>query len=132
MSSYVLIKDYNPAYRYWIRGYLKQKKIMGEREYSWNEAQQISMDMATRGVDDTFFRSYFWFWRDHPEHPPDYFDLIHMALPIYKDWKPDLVALAQLNLEARKRGQRIIFTIEDAARSEERRVGKECSAERRR
>ena len=116
MSSYVLIKDYNPAYRYWIRAYLKQKKIMGEREYSWKEAQQISMDMAARGVDDTFFRSYFWFWRDHPEHPPDYFDLVHMALTIYKDGKPDLAALAQLDLEARKRGQRIVFTIEDAAR----------------
>ena len=116
MSDYILIKDYNPAYRYWIRAYLKQKKIMGEREYSWKEAQQISMDMSARGVDDVFFRDYFWSWRDHPEHPPDYFDLLRKALPISKDGKPDLAALAQLDLEARKRGQRVIFTIEDAAK----------------
>ena len=115
MSDYVLIKDYNPAYRYWIRAYLKQKKIMGEREYSWKEAQQISMDMAARGVDDVFFRSYFWSWRNHPEHPPDYFDLLRRALPTYENEKLNLAAIAQLDKEARTRNQRILFTIEDAA-----------------
>jgi len=39
-----------------------------------------------------------------------------MALPIYKDEKPDLAALTQLDMEAKSRGQRILFTVEDAAK----------------
>jgi hypothetical protein len=115
-DSFVLIKDYNPAYDFWIRAHLKQKRIMGDREYSWKETQQISMDMSARGVEDKFFRSFFWFWRDHPEHLPDYFDLMHMIFPsIFKDAKTDLVLLGQLDREARGRGQRLLFTVEDAA-----------------
>ncbi len=116
MSDYLLIKDYNLAYRFWIRALLKQKRIMGDREYSLKEAEQMSLDMAARGVDDIFFRRYYWAWRDHPEHPPDYFSLLQMVLPIYKDGKPDLVVLAQLDSEAKERGQRIIFTAGDAAK----------------
>jgi hypothetical protein len=89
---------------------------MGDREYSWKEAQQISMDMAARGVKDDFFQHYFWAWRDHPEHPPDYFRLLGEALPIYKEKRPDLAAIAQLDKEARTRGQRILLSIEDAAK----------------
>lgn len=116
MRNYVLIRDYNPAYRYWIRAHLKQKRIVGDREYSWKEAQQISMDMAARGVKDEFFKRYFGGWGNHPEHPPDYFDLLCMTLPIYKDEKLDFAAIAQLDSEARKRDQRILFTAEDAAK----------------
>ena len=115
MTNFVLIKGYNPAYRYWIRAQLKQKRIMGEREYSLKEAEQISMDMAARGVDDVFFRRYYWAWREHPEHPPDYFSLLRMVLPIYEDGKPNLATITQLDREARTRNQRILLTIEDAA-----------------
>lgn len=116
MRNYVLVKDYNPAYRYWIRAYLKQKRIMGNREYSWKEAQQISMDMAARGVKDEVFKSYFGAWRNHPEHPPDYFHLLCMAAPVYKDEKVDLAVVVQLDAKARKRGEKILFTVEDAAK----------------
>ncbi len=116
MSNYVLIKDYNPAYRYWIRALLKKKRLMGDREYSWKEAQQIIMDMDARGVKDDFFQHYFWDWRDHPDYPPDYFDLLREVLPIYKDERPDLAALTKLDEEARERGQRILLGVEDAAK----------------
>jgi hypothetical protein len=116
VSDYTLIKDYNPAYRYWIRALLKKKRLMGDREYSWKEAQHISMDMAARGVKDDFFMHYFWAWRDHPEHPPDYFSILGEALPIHKEERPDLAAIAQLDKEARTRGQRILLGIEDAAK----------------
>ncbi len=116
MRNYVLIKDYNPSYRYWIRAHLKQKKIMGDREYSLKEAQQISMDMAARGVKDEFFKSYFWAWREHPDHQPDYFDLLRLALPLEKDGKLDLTAIARLDEDAKKRDQRILLTVEDAAK----------------
>jgi len=68
VNRYVLIKSYNPAYSPWLRAYLKQKRILGDREYSWKEAQQIIMDMDARGVHDDFFQKYFWAWAEHPEN----------------------------------------------------------------
>jgi len=37
-------------------------------------------------------------------------------VPIYRNGKPDLEAMASLDAEARARGQKIIFTVEDAAK----------------
>ncbi len=116
MSRYTLIKEYNPAYRYWLRVDLKKKRILGDREYSWKEAQDISMDMHKRGVHDDFFQKYFWAWADHPEHAPDYLHLLRMILPIDKDKKLDLAAIAEFDAKARTRGQRILFAVEDAAK----------------
>jgi len=116
VSDYVLIKDYNPAYRFWIRALLKKKRLIGDREYSWKEAQHIIMDMDARGVKDDFFLHYFWAWRDHPDQPPDYFGLLEDVLPLRKNEGPDLGTLAQLDEEARNRGQRILLGIEDAAK----------------
>jgi len=115
VKKYVLIKEYNSAYDYWLRAHLREKRIFGDREYSWKEAQGIIMDMDARGVHDDFFQKYFWSWANHPEHPPDYFSLLCMTLPIYKDDKPDLLVTAQLDGEASKRNQKILFTIEDVA-----------------
>jgi hypothetical protein len=47
--KFVLIRTYNLAYVPWLRACLKQKRIMGDREYSWKEAQNILMDMDARG-----------------------------------------------------------------------------------
>lgn len=116
VNRYLLIKDYNPAYRFWLRAELKKKRILGDREYSWKEAQDISIDMHSRGVHDDFFEKYFAAWTDAPEYSPDYFHLLRRILPIDKDGKPDLAVIAQLDNEAQKRGQRILCTIEDAAK----------------
>ncbi len=117
MSDYFLIKRYNPAYRHWIRAFLKEKKLMGDRDYSWKEAQYMSMDMAKRGVHDDFFQGYFWAWANHEDYQPDYFYLLRQVLPtIYKDGKLDLKEIRRLDSEARDRGQRITFTLDDAAR----------------
>src|SRR5216683_3075265 len=115
VSRYALIKSYNPAYNPWLRAYLKQKRIMGEREYSLKECQQIIMDMDDRGVHDDFFRKYFWAWREHSEYPPDFFNLLRMVLPLDDGNRLDLVAIAQLDSDAMRRGQRILFSVEDAA-----------------
>lgn len=116
MNKYVLINSYNPAYNYWLRAHLREKKILGDREYSWKEAQDIIMDMHARAVHDDFFQKYFSAWADHPEHSPDYFHLLRIVLPIDKDDKPDLAAIAQLDKEETKRNQRILFTVEDVAK----------------
>jgi len=112
----VLIKSYNPAYSPWLRAYLKQKRILGDREYSWKEAQQIIMDMDARGVHDDFFQKYFWAWAEHPEYAPDFFSLLRIIRPLEKDGKLDIEAISRLDAEARERGERILFTIEDAAK----------------
>jgi len=116
VNRYILIKSYNSAYGPWLRAHLKQKRILGDREYSWKEAQQIIMDMDTRGVHDDFFQKYFWAWAEHPEYAPDLFSLLRMVLPLEKNGKLDLGAIAKLDVEAGERGQRIIFTVEDAAK----------------
>jgi hypothetical protein len=116
VNRYILIKSYNPAYDYWLRADLKQKRILGEREYSWKEAQQIILDMRARVVHDDFFQKYFWAWADHPEYPPPFFSLLCMALPLEKNGKLDLRVISQLDAEARERGQRILFAVEDAAK----------------
>ncbi len=116
VSRYIMIKEYNPAYSYWLRAELMKKRILGDREYSWKEVQYINMDMKSRGKRDDFFQKYFSVWGDHPEHAPDYFNLLRMVLPIYKGEQPDPAAIAPLDAEARARGQKILFTIEDAAK----------------
>lgn len=51
------------------------------------------------------------------EYSPDYFHLLRIVLRIdKKDGAPDLTAIVPLDAEARKRGQRILFTVEDAAK----------------
>jgi hypothetical protein len=116
VSRYFLIKSYNPAYGHWLRAHLKQKRILGDREYSWKEAQQIIMDMDARGVHDDFFQKYFWAWAEHPEYSPDFFSLLRMIRPLEKDGKLDIEAISRLDIEARERGQKILFTVEDAAK----------------
>jgi hypothetical protein len=117
VNRYILIKTYNPAYSYWLRANLRKKRILGDREYSWKEAQQIIIDMDRRGTRDDVFEKYFSAWREHPEHPPDYFNLLRMVQPIDReDGTPDLTKIAELDEEARTRDQRIMFTIEDAAK----------------
>src|SRR5712691_2168152 len=116
MNRYVLVRNYNPAYDYWLRAHLKEKRIMGDREYSWKEAQDVSMDMDSRGAHDDFFRRYFLTWANHPEYPPDHFGLLRMVVPIENHDGLDFAAIAQLDREARKRNQGILFSIEDAAR----------------
>ena len=117
VNRYILIKEYNPAYSYWLRAYLKKRRILGDREYSWKEAQGIIMDMDKRGVRDDFFEKYFSAWTDSPEHPPDYFNLLRMAISVDNDdGAPDLTVIAKLDSEARERGERILFTVEDAAK----------------
>jgi len=115
MKRYVLIKEYNPAYDFWLRAHLKEKRIMGDREYSWKEAQQILIDMDERGTTDEFFQSHFLAWRDHPEYPPAYLYLLRLILPIYENGKIDLGEMIRLDKEARSRHQRILFGLEDAA-----------------
>src|SRR5437667_5121241 len=115
MKRYVLIKEYNPAYDFWLRAHLKEKRIMGDREYSWKEAQQILIDMDERGATDEFFQSHFLSWRNHPEYPPAYLYLLHLVLPVYENGKIDLQKMIQLDKEARSRHQRILFGLEDAA-----------------
>jgi hypothetical protein len=116
VSRYLLIKEYNHAYSYWLRAELKKRRILGDREYSWKEAQFIIMDMKSRGERDDFFQKYFSAWGDHPDYAPDYFHLLGMVLPIYRDGEPDLAVIASLDAEARTRGQKILFTVEDAAK----------------
>ena len=115
MKRYVLIKEYNPAYDFWLRAHLKEKRIMGDREYSWKEAQQILIDMDERGATDEFFQSHFLAWRDHPEYPPAHLYLLRLILPIYENGKLDFGELIQLDKEAKSRHQRILFGLEDAA-----------------
>ncbi|TLY12267.1 MAG: hypothetical protein E6K86_11715 [Thaumarchaeota archaeon] len=115
MKRYVLIKEYNPAYDFWLRAHLKEKRIMGDREYSWKEAQQILIDLDERGRTDEFFQSHFLAWRDHPEYPPAYLYLLRLILPIYAHGEIDLGKMAQLDREARIRHQRILFSLDDAA-----------------
>jgi hypothetical protein len=115
VNRYILIKSYNPAYESWLRTHLKQKRILGDREYSWKEAQQIIMDMHARGVHDDFFQKYFWAWREHPEYAPNFFSLLRMVMPLETGGKLDIEAISRLDAQARERGQRILFTIEDAA-----------------
>jgi hypothetical protein len=89
---------------------------MGDREYSWKEAQGMLMDMDARGAHDEFFKRYFWYWRDHPEYPPAYLALLDEVIPgICKDGIYDLGALNSLDAEAKKRGGRVLFTVEDAS-----------------
>jgi len=116
VGRYVLIKEYNPAYSYWLRAELKKRKILGDRDYSWKEAQDIIMDMNERGVNDDFFEKYFSAWADAPDDSPDYFHLLLMILPIDKDGGPNLEEISRLDSEARKRGERIIFAAKDAAK----------------
>lgn len=81
VNKYVLINSYNPAYDYWLRPYLRERKILGDREYSRKEAQDIILDMHRGGKRDHSFQKYFWTWADHPEHAPDYFHLLSMGAP---------------------------------------------------
>ncbi len=115
MRRYILVKEYNPTYDYWLRGYLKKKKIMGDRDHSWKEAQDIITDMHARGIQDEFFQGYFWSWRNHPDFPPSNFSLLSMIMPVYKNERIDLDFIAQLDKEAKERQQKVIFTIDDAA-----------------
>ncbi len=115
MKRYVLVKEYNPAYDFWLRAHLKEKRIMGDREYSWKEAQQILIDMGERGTTDEFFQSHFLAWRDHPEYPPAHLYLLRLILPVYENGKIDLQKMMQLDKEATSRGQRILFGLEEAA-----------------
>ncbi len=117
VNRYVLIKEYNPAYSYWLRAHLREKRILGDGEYSWREAQDIIIDMKNRGKRDDFFQKYFSAWGDHPEYAPNYFKLLRTMLPIDKeDGKLDLTVIAKLDAEARTLGRRILFTVEDAAK----------------
>ncbi len=117
MNRYVLINTYNPAYGYWLRAHLKEKRILGDREYSWREAQEISIDMKNRGKSDEFFEKYVSSWSDHPKSAPDYFNLLRLILPIDKgDGNLDLAMITQLDNKVKKRGQRILFTVKDAAK----------------
>ncbi len=116
VSRYVLIKEYNPAYSYWLRGELKKKRILGDREYSWKETQYMIMDMEKRGKHDDFFEKYFSAWTDHAEYAPDYFHLLRLVLPIDNGKEPDLAMIAPLDDEARAHGKKILLTIEDAAK----------------
>ncbi len=117
VNKYVLIKEYNPTYDYWLRTHLRERRILGDREYSWREAQDISIDMKNRGRADDFFQKYFSAWGDHPEYSPNYFHLLRKVIPIDNEGgKLDLPAIAKLEAEARTRGLRILFTVEDAAK----------------
>jgi hypothetical protein len=90
---------------------------LGEREYTWTEAEQIIVEMHKRGMRDDIIEKYFSAWAEHEEYAPDYFNLLRMIVPIDKeDGNPDLAVLAKLDHEAKKRGQRILFTVEDAAK----------------
>jgi len=116
MNKYVLIKDYNPAYLHWIRSYLKKSRILGDREYSFREVQEILIDQNARGAQSEFLRNYFWFWRDHPELPPAYFDLFSKSIPrMIRDGEPDVKLLAAMDVEARNRNGRILFDVQDVA-----------------
>jgi hypothetical protein len=89
---------------------------MGDREYSWKEAQNILMDTDARGVHDEFFQHYFSYWREHPEHQPAYFHLLNEVVPaIRKDGKFNLEVLKPLDVEARTRGGKILFTPSDVS-----------------
>src|SRR5712691_4009367 len=93
---------------------LVKEKIMGERDYSWKEAQDILMDMNARGIQNEFFQGYFWSWREHPEIAPSSFTLLSMILPVYKNERIDLELLMRLDQEAKGRQEKLIFTIDDA------------------
>ncbi len=64
---------------------LGEKRVLGDREYSWREAQEIIMDMKMRGKTDESFLRYFRACTDHPEYEPDYFSLLRVVLPIDKE-----------------------------------------------
>jgi hypothetical protein len=116
MTEFFLIKTYNLAYIPWLRAHLKKKRIMGDREYTLKEAQNILIDMDARGAQDEFFKHYYWYWRDHPEYQPAYLALLEEVIPgLYKDDKFDLGALNSLDAEAKKGGGRILFTVEDVS-----------------
>jgi len=116
MSNYVLIKDYNPAYRPWIRAALRQKKFMGDRDYSAKELERMSIDMGRGGVKDELFQGYYWAFSRHKEYQPDYLSILHLAMPaVYVDGKLNQETISQLDIEARTRGERILMTVEDAA-----------------
>src|SRR5580700_6072681 len=102
MSDYVFIEEYNPAYRPWIRAGLRRRRMMGDREYSLKELEQMSMDMSLRKVRDELFQAYFYRWSGHKEYQPDYFYFLRLAMPtIYKGEKLDFKVISQLDSEAR-------------------------------
>jgi hypothetical protein len=76
----------------------------------------VLIDMDARGARDEFFKRYFWYWRDHPEYQPAYFSLLSEAVPaIRKDGKFDKEVLDSLDMEAGKRGEKVLFSPADAS-----------------
>lgn len=116
MSRFILIKEYNSAYRPWIRAALKQKRIMGDREYSLRELEQMSMDSLFGGFKDELFQTYFYHLSGHKEYLPDYLSLLRLAVPeVYRGQEPNFHVIARLDGEARGRREKILLTPEDAA-----------------
>jgi hypothetical protein len=90
---------------------------MGDRDYSLKELEHMSIDLGRRGVKDELFQRYFWAYSRHPEYQPDYLSILRLAIPrVAVHGELNLKTMSQLDDAARARSQRILQTIEDAAK----------------